>query len=152
VKSWVDEANDNTVALVFGPEDFGLSTEDLRLCTERIRLPTAERFPSLNLAQAVLLVSYEVYCASRGGPRGISKKKRASLEETSGLYSHMEEALIRTRYFGARNTEFAMRCFQDIFTRAALSPDEVRMWRGVFSRVIRLADRLEGEGEDLEST
>ena len=49
----------NQVGLLFGPEDRGLTNEDIRLCHELVNIPTAE-FSSLNLAQAVMVVCYEL--------------------------------------------------------------------------------------------
>ena len=53
------------VALVFGPEDSGLSNEDLRLCHRLVTIPTDPAYISLNLAQAALLCCYEVFVAAQ---------------------------------------------------------------------------------------
>ncbi|MGD9121940.1 MAG: RNA methyltransferase, partial [Desulfobacterales bacterium] len=50
----------NRVGLVFGPEDRGLTNEDLRLCHRLVTIPTAQ-FSSLNLAQAVMIICYELW-------------------------------------------------------------------------------------------
>ena len=55
------------MAVLFGPEDHGLSNEDLNLCQGYVSIPTAA-YASLNLAQAVLLVAYEVHLARHGAP------------------------------------------------------------------------------------
>lgn len=51
------------IAFVFGNEKTGLSTEDSALCQERLRIPMAADQPSINLAQAVQLVAYEIFVA-----------------------------------------------------------------------------------------
>lgn len=51
------------VAFVFGNEKTGLSQEDMELCDHRIRIPMAADQPSINLAQAVQLVAYELFLA-----------------------------------------------------------------------------------------
>ncbi len=56
-----------SVALVFGPEDHGLSNAELGLCQRTIRIPTSDDYPSLNLAQAVAVCAYEVLLASLSG-------------------------------------------------------------------------------------
>ena len=58
-------ARENRVALLFGPEDRGLTNEDLRFCHVLATIPTAG-FASFNLAQAVLLVAYELWLAGPG--------------------------------------------------------------------------------------
>src|ERR1700730_16947751 len=50
----------NRVAILFGPEDSGLTNEDLKHCQRLITIPSASAYPSLNLAQAVMLVAYEL--------------------------------------------------------------------------------------------
>src|SRR5687768_9525375 len=52
------------VAIVFGPEATGLLNDELALCQMRIRVPTHAAQPSLNLAQAVLLIAYELRLAA----------------------------------------------------------------------------------------
>lgn len=51
------------VAFVFGNEKTGLSAEDSSLCQERIRIPMAADQPSINLAQAVQIIAYELFVA-----------------------------------------------------------------------------------------
>ena len=54
----------NQTAILFGPEDKGLSNEDIRFCHRLINIPTAE-FSSVNLAQAVMIICYEIFSAQR---------------------------------------------------------------------------------------
>src|SRR5262249_5248515 len=51
------------VALVFGPEDHGLSNDDLKLCHELVTIPTHSSYPSLNLSHAALVCLYELFLA-----------------------------------------------------------------------------------------
>jgi TrmH family RNA methyltransferase len=53
------------IALVFGPEDNGLNNDDLALCTQLMRIPSSGRYASLNLAQAVMVVCYELFTATK---------------------------------------------------------------------------------------
>lgn len=65
------EGEDPTqAALVFGPERSGLTTPELALCATIVRIPTAVEKPTLNLAQAVLIVAYELFVESHLGPGG----------------------------------------------------------------------------------
>ena len=52
--------NNSKVAIVFGREDRGLTNEELGLCNLHIHIPTNEDYSSLNLAQAVQIVTYEI--------------------------------------------------------------------------------------------
>src|SRR5690606_26390742 len=55
---------DGSVALVFGPEDHGLSNADLGLCQRLVRIPTGDAYASLNLAQSVAVCAYELRLAA----------------------------------------------------------------------------------------
>ena len=67
----VAEADGGPVALVFGPEDSGLANEELAMCTNLIKIPSSTWYPSINLAQAVMICCYELYVAS-GEFKGIA--------------------------------------------------------------------------------
>jgi len=142
---WVDLARDNEIALVFGPEDHGLAGGELAHCRELVRIPTADAFPSINLAQAVILVCYEVFLASSGAPAAPGGKKLAAAEEREELLASMFRALEVLEYFGGRDPKHAMQYFRRTFDRAGLSSDDVRLWRGVFERVIRRLPGRDGE-------
>src|SRR5262245_29030232 len=57
-------ARQNKVALLFGPEDHGLSNKDLEHCQQLITIPARPEYPSLNVAQAAMICLYEIYLAS----------------------------------------------------------------------------------------
>src|SRR5271166_2369893 len=57
-------AGANKIALVFGREDRGLTNRELKLCHRLVTIPTAPEYPSLNLAQAVMVVAYELMMAA----------------------------------------------------------------------------------------
>jgi tRNA/rRNA methyltransferase len=134
---WVQLADQNEIAFLFGPEDYGLTGDDLAFCQEAVRIPTAEKFPSINLAQAVMLVCYEVLLAASGTPRSAATPQLAPAEEREALLKSMFEALQRLEYFGGRDPTHSMTFFRQTFDRAGLSSDDVRLWRGVFERVIK---------------
>lgn len=137
VPRWLRLAEKNEIALLFGPEDYGLSGEDLAFCQEVVRIDTADRFPSINLAQAVLLVCHEVFLAAREASPSPAARKLASAEEREALLESVFRALQRLEYFGGRDPAHAMNYFRQTFDRASLSSDDVRLWRGVFERVIK---------------
>lgn len=63
------ESEQHEVALVFGRERSGLSNEELEQCQVLVNIPTAEAYSSLNLAQAVQVLSYEILMASQTGSK-----------------------------------------------------------------------------------
>ncbi len=64
----IEISRDNEVALLFGPEDTGLTNDDLRYCHTVVSIPTSERFRSLNLSHAVMILCYEISVAETGIP------------------------------------------------------------------------------------
>jgi TrmH family RNA methyltransferase len=73
------------VGIAFGPEDFGLSNEELAKCDLLISIPASEQYPSMNLSHAVHLVLWELFCASRAEsfehPSEISKLEKEKFFE-----------------------------------------------------------------------
>ena len=86
-------ARDGDVAIVFGREDRGLSNEALDLCHEVLVVPTAPEYPSLNLAQAVLLVSYELFLAGVDAPDELPTGRRSLGPATAAELEEMYAAL-----------------------------------------------------------
>ena len=120
---------ENRVALVFGPEDRGLTNEDLRLCHELINIPTAD-FASLNLAQAVMVVCYEIFQA--GLPQGARFSPRlATRHELDGMYAQVRDILVRSNYVNPENPDYWMNKLRHFFTRMQLRAKEVSIIRGI---------------------
>ncbi len=80
----IDHAWSIPVAIIFGPEDHGLSNEELAPCHALISVPTHRRLSSLNLAQAVMLVGYELYLASLSEMRNVECGMRAEPRKVQG--------------------------------------------------------------------
>ena len=126
------------VAILFGPEDYGLSNEDLRHCQGYIQIPTAE-YASLNLAQAVQLVAYEWFVAAHLEPwqkTQTTAREVAPRERLEGLYTHLLETLHIIGYTDAQREGAADAMFRAIFDRAELSEREVAALRGVWRQVL----------------
>jgi len=124
----------NRVALVFGPEATGLTTAEMALCHRLVTVPAAPENPSLNLAQAVLLVGYELRrAAQEEGPA--PKRALASARELEGFYEHMARVLLEIGFLKPPADAAAFRALRRIFSRADLSAREVRMLRGIFRQV-----------------
>lgn len=143
----VRRAADGQVAVVFGREDRGLSNEELDQCHEVLVVPTAREYSSLNLAQAVLLVAYEILLASGvadhplpEGKRSLGPASAAALEE---MYSALEEGLAHARFFKARKAESVMRTIRTVFGRTTLDAHEARLLRSAGYEVRNRIAKLE---------
>src|SRR5262245_47225330 len=86
-------AGDGTLSLVFGPEATGLSAAERDLCHRLVRIPADPSQPSLNLAQAVLLVAYELRLEwlSGAGSQAASEAPRASAGDVEQAVGELRE-------------------------------------------------------------
>jgi tRNA/rRNA methyltransferase len=127
-------AASNPVALVFGREDSGLSNEELAQCHELITIPAYPPFGSLNLAQAVLLVCYELYVASALQSPYLPPKL-ATVAELERLYSRIQEVLRRIGFLHGSDPDRMMGYFRRFFARHGLQPRDVKIFLGVFRQI-----------------
>lgn len=131
----------NRVAILFGPEDRGLSNDHLRYCHTIANIPTAG-FSSLNLAQAVMLFCYEVFMASRE-PGGKAEPRLANKFELEGMYDHLRDVLERIGFLDPQNPEHWMTNIRRFLSRVPLRAREVRVIRGVCRQMDWYAGQLE---------
>ncbi|MBW1643839.1 MAG: RNA methyltransferase [Deltaproteobacteria bacterium] len=122
-------SKENQIAILFGPEDRGLSNEDLRYCHALVNIPTAE-FSSINLAQAVMIMSYELFKASIQG-ESKSMPRLATRHELDGMYDQLKEILVRIDYINHENPDYWMNRLRQFFTRMQLRAREVSIIRGI---------------------
>jgi tRNA/rRNA methyltransferase len=129
------------VALVFGPEDRGLTTKELDLCSLTITIPTTGH-ASLNLSQAVMVLAYELRLqAAQPCPAPLSALP-APLEEQLGLRRHLQQAFAAIKVINPENPEHFMRPYKLSLERARLSSREVRAWRGLARKILWLARQI----------
>lgn len=127
-------------ALVFGSEKLGLSGEEIALCGSLIQIPSSQASPSLNLAQAVAVLLYELRRC--GMPEtGEAEEKReeahAGVKERSILYREMEEALMLAGFFKSDNPAHVMGRLSGVIERAGPDVKEVNTLIGAFKEIKR---------------
>ncbi|NET33330.1 MAG: RNA methyltransferase [Cyanothece sp. SIO1E1] len=146
-------------ALIFGPEERGLSNTELNYAQRFVRIPTASTYPSLNLAQAVSVCCYVLHCqaqmqlpqivsssVSASEPVQLSdqsdqtvssgaSQSTASLEILERYYQHLETVLLKIGYLHPHTAASRMEKFRRLFNRAFLSEPEVAMLRGILRQV-----------------
>ena len=94
------------LAVVFGPEASGLRNDELALCHVRVHIPTDPAQPSLNLAQAVLLVAYELRLAALpGGAARTTPAPRAPAGEVEEALDDLRDALLAIGYLNPESPE-----------------------------------------------
>ncbi|TPW33181.1 RNA methyltransferase [Martelella alba] len=135
-------AKGERTGILFGRERWGLSNEEVALADEIVTFPVNPAFASLNIAQAVLLMSYEWM---KSGMEDESATAFAPLEQTPatkhdlfGLFGHLEEALDARGYFRPEDKKPKMiDNLRAVFTRREMSLQEVNLIRGVISSLDR---------------
>jgi tRNA/rRNA methyltransferase len=136
----------NEVAIVFGREDSGLTTEELDACGLLATIPADASYPSLNLAQAVLVGAYELRRAAAVEP-GPEPRSLALASEVEAFFEQLAEVLEEIGFLNPQNPEEVMHALRRLFGRAALEPREVRILRGVLSQVRWAARRRSLESD-----
>jgi tRNA/rRNA methyltransferase len=121
------------VALLFGAEDRGLSQEEMALAHGVFRIPTAPRFPVMNLAQAAAVTIFTAVRAPRRGHGPAAAL--ADGGELHGLFTHMREVLLEIGFLNENNPDRIMKDLKNICLRALLSPREVLILRGILHQV-----------------
>jgi tRNA/rRNA methyltransferase len=145
VKELVSISTNNRVAIVFGPEDRGLTNEELRLCHTLVNIPTAD-FSSINLAQAVMIICYEVFNA-RQNPVNRFSPRLATRHELDGMYDQLKEILIAINYIQPDNPEYWMNKMRLFFSRLPLRAREVSIIRGICRQIIWYGKKCYQDGK-----
>jgi TrmH family RNA methyltransferase len=129
------------VALVFGPEASGLSEDELALCHMRVHIPTDAAQPSLNLAQAVLVLAYEIRLSAETitAPAPAPRATAGELERTM---SELRGALLGIGYLNPANPDVILAELRALLARAAPTPREVTLLRGLARQVRWAAERI----------
>jgi tRNA/rRNA methyltransferase len=132
----VSAAAVNRVAIVFGPEDHGLSNDELKACQRLVTIPTADDYRSLNLAQAVMLVAYELRMAATAGlAKPPPAPQRAAARDVEAMLARMADALVEIGFLLADNPDHIMFALREIFGRSGLTPRELDILNGIARQI-----------------
>ncbi len=133
------------LALVFGSERYGMSNEDVYRCHAVLSIPTDPAYGSLNLAQAVQLLAYDLRQALGGfavQPR-TPDPERADARAVQGLLDHLQTALVDIGYLDPAAPKKLMPRLNQLLNRAQLGVEEVHILRGMARAIQRTAGRGE---------
>jgi tRNA/rRNA methyltransferase len=142
----LDISQHNRVALLFGPEDRGLSNEDLRHCQALVTIPTAAPFKSINLSHAVMILCYELLAISRESADSFTPRL-ATAAEAAGMYRQIQALLARIGFLNPQNPAYWMVHIRRFFARTKLQAKDVKIIRG-FCR--QLDWYMDGNGNPRE--
>jgi TrmH family RNA methyltransferase len=121
------------VAFVFGNEQAGLTNEEMLACQYLVHIPANPEFTSLNLAQAVQVVAYELFMASGSVPFEEKKEKPATVADLEGLYAHLEQAAVESKFFDPASGSKLPTRLRRLFSRIGMEREEVNILRGLLN-------------------
>jgi len=133
----MQESHKGTVAVVFGPEQSGLSNAHLDHCHTLLTIPTDPGFSSLNLAMAVQVVAYELRAAriADKAPEYEPDGASATSEEMENFFAHLEQVLTDVQFLDPDKPRLLMRRLRRLFIRAKPDQNEVGILRGILAAV-----------------
>jgi TrmH family RNA methyltransferase len=139
----------NRVAILFGREDRGLLNEEVEECGFLLSIPADPEQPSLNLAQAVLIIAYELSRAEYRGAAAVGRTEPLiSHQELINLYSRISETLKQLEYIPAGDRDLEKKMMMNLkhfIGRAGITEWEMNMLHGICTRIER---KLRGLGRN----
>ena len=140
------------VGLLFGREDFGLSTSQISRCQLIASVPMAAKNPSLNLAQAVQVFAYEVFLASAGDipPAELEYADANEIEAFYGRITNLLQRIGVTPY--NHDWETFLKSLRRVFSRTRLEQRDIATLDMIFSTTLRHITRLNRRIENRSDT
>ena len=125
------------VGILFGPERTGLTNEAISLCDKIIEIPLNQNFKSLNLAQSVLLVVYELFNLNLCKINSV-KKKKTKKKELLIFFKVLQNYLEKVNFFKVKEKKkIMMRNIKTIFNKAELTEKEVKILLGIIKNLTK---------------
>ncbi len=135
-------------AILFGPEDSGLTSAEIARCQGIISIPADDSQPSLNLAQAVMVVAYELRAGFDGLPSVRSFGGPSQLESAQ-MMDQVSAVLDRTGFFIRNPKERVLLHLREIFSQGVRTSQDARIIRGIFRRIAWMLEHGEnGNNQD----
>jgi len=137
-------APEAVVAFVFGNERYGLPNDAVARCAAVTHIPANPAYASLNLAQAVQLITYEMRLALLAAPEARPDTSRdigyagepATAEQIESMFGHLQAGLAAIGFLDPTNPRKLMPRLRRLFARAGLEREEVNILRGIAKRMM----------------
>ena len=126
------------VAVLFGPEDKGLTNEETAVCSGLMTIPTSRDGTSLNLAQAVVVVLYECFKKSLENPfvpDGPPEERPTTVREQEALFDNLQETLLAVDFLKDDNPDYWMLPVRRFFSKINLKRNEFNLLMGVCRQI-----------------
>jgi TrmH family RNA methyltransferase len=134
VRRIVETAAHHPCALLFGREDKGLFNEELDRCHLLSRIPTACRYPSLNLSQAVMVFAYEIFTAATTPPQSPALDL-APFDDVERLYERIDRTMTKVGFISRNTPDTFMRSVRRVFGRTQLERRDVATLHKICAKI-----------------
>ena len=136
VEALLPQLQSNKVAIIFGPEDTGLTNDDLKYCQMTSAIPTAD-FSSLNLAQAVAIHCYELHYGIIHASKDMTPAPQlATSFELESMYSYLEKSLLAIDFIEKVSHAYWMSNIRNFFSRVMLTSKDANIIRGISKKFL----------------
>jgi len=138
----VSEAAGHDVALVFGREKSGLNNAETDLCHFLVNIPTSEEYHSLNLAQAVQVLTYELHLAMMSGAPldpELPERRPESAERMEFYFERLETTLRTIGFLNPAQPKRLMQRLRRLYLRARPDENELNILNGILSATLSAA-------------
>jgi TrmH family RNA methyltransferase len=141
-KSALAEHGGQDIAILFGREAYGLTNDEMQRCHQLVHINTNPEYGSLNLAQAVQVMAYEIRMAAVGEaelrvePQDWVPVDAGQMEM---FYQHLEETLLDIRFLNPEQPKRLMARLRRLFNRARPDQNEINILRGILAASQRAA-------------
>ena len=131
----LSQAEKSPIALVFGTETSGLTSEEISKCQFMVHIPANPEYSSLNLASAVQVMTYELRMAlpniEKYPPPTLGEL--ASHDEIELFYRHFEDTMINSGFLDPKNPKHLMQRIRRLYSRTNLEKKEIKILRGILT-------------------
>jgi TrmH family RNA methyltransferase len=144
----ISESASHDIALLFGRERYGLTNEEMQRCQYLVNIPSNPEYSSLNLAQAVQILSYELRVAARGvsdiavDPLDWEPVDGQQMER---FFEHLEQTLLDIRFLNPKQPRKLMMRLRRLFNRARPDQNEINILRGILKASQEASSKSENQ-------
>lgn len=138
------EEGGHDVAVLFGRERYGLTNEEMQRCHFLVNIPANPEYSSLNIAQAVQIIAYELRVAALGSV-DISEEpadwKPVDGVEMQRFFEHLERTLLEIKFLNPKQPKRLMARLWRLFNRARPDQNEINILRGILTATNKIAEK-----------
>lgn len=130
----LQQSSSQQVAIVFGRESSGLTNDEMQRCQYLVNIPSNPAYSSLNLAQAVQIMAYELRMAALGDSdisQSAPDREPVDDAQMESFYRHLEQTLLDLRFLNPRQPKRLMMRLRRLFNRARPDQNEINILRGI---------------------